>query len=533
MLPRFVTMPINKQHEKGLRMIEFFSGIGGMRLAVENALRHQQQQPAITVNDQAGNSPIHLERCQAYDISLHANKTYVRNFHDGKQSHVSTKLVEQLKPKDLDGKSDLWTMSPPCQPFTKTRGAKELDIEDKRCEGLKGIMRLLTEIQDKPKYIVLENVKGFSKSQMIEKWYECLESNDYSWKEYLISPIHLGIPNNRLRYYIICERQSSRWKKTERKIHQSFSDRPENSPMQSVANYVHTSLTTEELAEFIVPESKLEQNWAHQVGVVTGADTATHCFTAGYGRIFHSSTGSLLLMPSDGKEEEAVASKPLDRSNMLQYCGRLRRFTPKELLALFGFPLDYDFPSEMKLENQYKLIGNSINVIVVTELVKELLFRTKEGMAVSGTKEGMAVGGTKGHSPETIDGNLLHLYRSYRWKMIPNCTGRYTCREHELVSPLNPLAVLKRVGIEKIGNNSNCKPLKEFQFELPDRPDRIIVVPLDDHNLTGMITFVKEEGVSYAHTLNTPSGFRRKLEAIGIKVTECDVYLAENDNKIS
>lgn len=150
-----------------------------------------------------------------------------------------------------------------------------------------------------------------------------------------------------------------------------------------------------------------------------------------------------------------------------------------------------------------------------------------------GDEEDTAVGGTKGHVSETIDGNLLLLYQSYRWKMIPNCTGRYTCRDHKLVSPLNPFSLLQQVGIEKLGNGSKTiwtddERLKEFQFDLPGRPDTIIVVPLDDTNMTGVITFVKKEGVSYVHTLNTPSGFRRKLEAIGIKVTEDDICLAEN-----
>ena len=93
----------------------------------------------------------------------------------------------------------------------------------------------------------------------------------------------------------------------------------------------------------------------------------------------------------DDDGEEAIAQKPLDRTDMLQYGGRLRRFTPKELLNLFGFPLDYHFPSEIKLEHQYKLIGNSINVTVVTALVNELLF---------GEEEESNVGDEKGHMVE-------------------------------------------------------------------------------------------------------------------------------------
>jgi tRNA (cytosine38-C5)-methyltransferase len=486
-------------------MIEFFSGIGGMRLAVENALTQQSEQ-----DDDASS----VSFCQAYDIaSLHANQTYENNF---EKDLVCSKLVEQLKSKDLDGKADLWTMSPQYQPFTATHGAKVLDIDDKRCNSLKAIMRLLTDIKEKPRYILLEDVKGFATSRMVEKWHECLEENGYTWRQYLVSPIQLNIPNHRQRYYIMCE-HSSRWKSAGKTPAHTFTERPTS--RRPIYKYIDKTLTEAQLADVLVPDSLLQQNWARHVSVVTAADTATHCFTAGYGTIFNKATGSLLLMPSDEEtDQEAIAAKPLDRSNMLQYSGHLRSFTPKELLALFGFPSNYEFPTDISLEHQFMLIGNSINVTVATQLLRELLFGNEE-------EEGLAVGGTKGHTSERIDGNLFRFYEAYRWKMIPNCTGRYVCREHSLVSPLPPIALLERAGITTVDGSIS---LQEFHFVLPDRPDEVVVVPLDHPHTTGVISFVKD-GPSYVHTLNTPSGFRRKLEAIGIKVTDTDICLAENE----
>lgn len=54
---------------------------------------------------------------------------------------------------------------------------------------------------------------------------------------------------------------------------------------------------------------------------------------------------------------------------------RLRYFTPTELLRLFHFePKEGVFlwPEIISLKSQYKLIGNSVNVRVVTELVNYL-----------------------------------------------------------------------------------------------------------------------------------------------------------------
>jgi tRNA (cytosine38-C5)-methyltransferase len=77
--------------------------------------------------------------------------------------------------------------------------------------------------------------------------------------------------------------------------------------------------------------------------------------------------------------DNATTSANSSNDDMLQYSNNLRRLTPKELLNLFGFPEDFDFPKDATLEHQYKLIGNSVNVTVVTVLIYELLFGGSSG----------------------------------------------------------------------------------------------------------------------------------------------------------
>lgn len=133
------------------------------------------------------------------------------------------------------------------------------------------------------------------------------------------------------------------------------------------------------------------------------------------------------------------------------------------------------------------------------------------------------IGGTKGHVEETITGYLLELYKAYDWRMIPKCTGRYTCKNPDTVSQLTPAQLLDLIpGVD-------CTLWKEYEFKLPGRSDKVHVVPLDNENRTGIISYVKESqggedvGTRYVHTLNSQSGFRRKLEAIGLIVTESDI----------
>ena len=174
----------------------------------------------------------------------------------------------------------------------------------------------------------------------------------------------------------------------------------------------------------------------------------------------------------------------------------------------------------------------------------------------------ITVGGSKGHIVETIEGSLFQLYSHYRWKMISNCTGRYTCREH-CTTNIKPLELIQNAGIEILleksvpsstGNENDdeeqnhhdsdkkVSSLKQWEFRLPGRPDRLLIVPLDDQNTIGVITYEKlnnninnkeddKESTNrakykYVHTLNTISGFRRKLNAVGIEVTDDSIYLS-------
>ncbi|KAL7550870.1 hypothetical protein ACHAWF_014076 [Thalassiosira exigua] len=132
------------------------------------------------------------------------------------------------------------------------------------------------------------------------------------------------------------------------------------------------------------------------------------------------------------------------------------------------------------------------------------------------------IGGSKGHAEETVhDPIFACMYRSFRWKMIPKCTGRYTCRDHEAVSSLTPSELLEAAGIDAF----TVSQLRRYHviFDRAKRKDPIYVIPFTNDDLTGLITYTKlhdEGGVRYVHTLNAPSGFQRKLDAIDVTLTD-------------
>jgi len=134
----------------------------------------------------------------------------------------------------------------------------------------------------------------------------------------------------------------------------------------------------------------------------------------------------------------------------------------------------------------------------------------------------LKIGGEKGHLEEVVDDPVfLALYSQFRWKMIPNCTGRYTCRDHKIVSLLTPLKL-----IESTSNRDSFEQYR-FTFATDKRKDSIIVIPFSNDKSTGLISYIKHDSdsadeIKYVHTLNSPSGFQRKLEAIDVIL--CDEY---------
>ena len=165
----------------------------------------------------------------------------------------------------------------------------------------------------------------------------------------------------------------------------------------------------------------------------------------------------------------------------------------------------------------------------------------------------VSIGGSKGHLSEQVDGFFAIAFDSFRWKMIPNCTGRYTCRDHKQVSTLTPMELIRQIIIVNNNVNESTKDdsssqFRSFEFTFHQKEkDPIIVIPFDDHCLNGLISYVKvakdsttttttttanndtTATTTYVHTLNAPSGFQRKLQAIGIEVKDDgDIIQKEN-----
>ncbi|XP_016373596.1 tRNA (cytosine-5-)-methyltransferase-like [Sinocyclocheilus rhinocerous] len=125
-------------------------------------------------------SSVPAEVAAAVDVNTTANEIYKHNFPN---TPLLPKTIEGMMLQDFDKLNfDVILMSPPCQPFTRI--GLQGDVADPRTKSFLYILELL------PRDALLKTLR------------EC----DHSFQEFLISPTSLGIPNSRLRYFLIARR---------------------------------------------------------------------------------------------------------------------------------------------------------------------------------------------------------------------------------------------------------------------------------------------------------------------------------------
>ena len=121
----------------------------------------------------------------------------------------------------------------------------------------------------------------------------------------------------------------------------------------------------------------------------------------------------------------------------------------------------------------------------------------------------LQVGGEKGHTPEVLPRDCIfaHLFTRFPWRAIPGCQGRYSAAGRERMTKLTPLELLAAVGVD-------TSTVEVQWISVSTCSDVVLIVTFKDLSTTGLITYAKADGV-YVHTLNTPTGFHRKLATLG------------------
>ncbi|KFD55302.1 hypothetical protein M513_03943 [Trichuris suis] len=286
----------------------------------------------------------------SYEIDESCCNVYDLNFGAG---IVSRRNIEAIGHEELDKVcASLWIMSPPCQPFTRMRNP--------------------------PTYVLVENVPEFATSDACSLLKRELINLNFVFKEYFLDSLKFGIPNRRNRFYLIARRccpsetslQACGTCRSDAVNTLAF---PEVVP-KMLSAYVDTTdgVFADSCA---IPDSRLLQ-YVYCTEVVDGSSTNSCCFTKNYGR-YIKGTGPVLKCNFEVKIADALerlqrCQTDAEKLDLIKQI-RIRLFHPEEIKRLLGFPESFRFPEEFTLRKRYQMLGNSVNVVVLSNLIRRLI----------------------------------------------------------------------------------------------------------------------------------------------------------------
>jgi DNA (cytosine-5)-methyltransferase 1 len=313
-----------KKIAHGLKTIDLFAGVGGIRIGFERA---------------------GFKTVFANDFEPKCKETYNLNFKDSKL------VVEDIRKIGIDDLPDFDFLLGgfPCQPFS-IAGYRE-GFNDKKNRGnlFFDIVRIIEA--RKPEGFLLENVKnlkshdGGNTFKTIE---EILKKLGYYLKVKVLNSMEYGnVPQNRERVYIIGFKNKDYYEKFSFpepiKLTTKITDLLEKNVLEKY--YYNGKPLYEKLKNFIKEEGRVYQ-WRRQY-VRENKSGVCPTLTANMGTGGHNVP---IIMDKKG----------------------IRKLTPLECARIQGFPSDFKLP-QIADSALYKQFGNSVTIPVIEAVAKQMM----------------------------------------------------------------------------------------------------------------------------------------------------------------
>lgn len=377
-----------------MRVIELFAGVGSQTQALKNlGIKHEV----------IGISEIDKYAINSYE-QLHGT---VNNFGD-------------ISKIDILPTADLWTYSFPCQDISIAGKQSGFDKEGNTRSGLLWEVERLLKVSEKPKYLLMENVKNLVSKKFkpgFNKWCECLEEMGYKNYWQVLNAKDYGIPQNRERVfmisilgehkpYIFPEKQELKTRlkdllesEVEEKYYLSerilkgfiktnfknmgFKFNPVKVEEANIGHCITSGNNDRATDNFIIQVGNIkESTWKNpQVGRIYSVEgispTLNICSGGGHEpKIIQLSRGF-----NKGGIHNIVptlSKSSWEQNNFLKNGLRIRKLTPKECWRLMGWK-DEQFEKIHGISNTqlYKQAGNGI-VVNVLEAIFKNLFQEQE-----------------------------------------------------------------------------------------------------------------------------------------------------------
>ncbi|TSA81173.1 DNA (cytosine-5-)-methyltransferase [Helicobacter mehlei] len=296
-----------------MRFIDLFAGIGGIRLAFEQAGAH----------------------CVfSSEIDLHARETYKANFKDTPAGDITQILSQDIPPFDI------LCAGFPCQAFS-IMGAQG-GLDDPRGALFFEIVRILS--YHKPRAFLLENVKQLathSQGRTLGVILQSLQDLGYCVRFQVLNALDFGIPQKRERLFLIGFLDS--------RLAQAFN-----------FDFVKIPYHLNSILEPNPPNSALASAYIRAKRLASVQNKQVFSPS-----IWHENkSGNISIL------DHACALRA-SASHNYQLVNGIRHFTPRELLNLMGFPKDFKIvvsPSHLHAQ-----CGNSVCIPVISALAKRLM----------------------------------------------------------------------------------------------------------------------------------------------------------------
>lgn len=302
-----------------LKTIDLFAGIGGIRIAFEEA---------------------GFETIYSSDFDKYCSVTFNTNFETPK---LDCKDIKQTTSQDLPD-ADLLLGGFPCQPFSIAgyrRGLKDSGRGDLFFD----ILRILSE--KRPTAFLLENVKNLyshDKGETYKLIKSELEKIGYKVKEKVLNTMEYGnLPQNRERIYIVGFLDENSFIKfnfpepVELKV--KIQDLLESNVAEKY--YYNNKPLFDKLKNDVIDQNVVYQ-WRRKY-VRANKKGVSPTLTANMGTGGHN-----VPIITDGKG--------------------IRKLTPRECARIQGFPDSYILPAQLPDSALYKQIGNSVSIPVVKRI---------------------------------------------------------------------------------------------------------------------------------------------------------------------
>jgi DNA (cytosine-5)-methyltransferase 1 len=302
-------------YKEKLKFIDLFCGIGGFRIAFEEACEENE---------------IQAECVFSSDIDKYAQESYEANFGEKPAGDI-TKISE----KDIPN-HDILFAGFPCQPFSIIGQMKGLN--DTRGTLFFDIARIIKEKE--PKAFILENVKqlvGHDKGKTLKVIVKSLKDLGYHVQYSVLNALDFGLPQKRERVVIVGHKEP---------ILFTFPN-PEK-PYKSLTEILENKVDKKYFASDYIKAKRKEKH------------TSSY-----YPSIWHENkSGNICSYPF------SCALRSGASHNYLLVNGE-RRLTPREMFRLQGFPDWYKIiVSDAQAKKQ---AGNAVPVNMIKAVAQKLL----------------------------------------------------------------------------------------------------------------------------------------------------------------